>query len=36
MGSELCGEGTGALLFLASPEPHTVPEAQEAFLEEVT
>lgn len=33
MGSGLQGKGTGTLLFLASPGPHTAPEAQEFFLE---
>lgn len=33
MGSGLHGKGTGTLLFLASPGPHTAPEAQEFFLE---
>lgn len=31
-----CGDGTGALLFSASPGPHTAPEAPKGFLEEVT
>lgn len=36
LSSEPCGEGTGALLFLASAEPHAAPEARKGYLEQVT